>query len=287
MKITFARKPAYGTSLKEAGFNTVLGTRIRPMKLDYGLIWRWGFVNPIGNVNFAESTTCINKAASIKAISSKYSFLDKSKDEIRVPQVTRNKSVVKTWFEQTPNLIVLGRDFNHHGGLDIEEYHDFASVTDRNYYVKFIPKRREFRIYTFFGKVLEVQEKIPEDINLIAWNHSKGSKFINVNWNKWISKSCYLALKAAEIWEIDYCAWDIILGKDNKFYVLEGNTAPSITGDYNLSVMHKCVDFISYFWDQNHKLPDIPHLGESVPIGYKNYIHPIMLGETNVGETSC
>lgn len=286
MNITFARKPGYGSSLTEYGFNTVNGDRIRPMR-QYGLIWRWGYVKPIGNVSFTESVTCINRSESIKIISGKYSFLDKLKNEIRVPQVTKSKDEVLQWFKDNPSLIVLGRKFNHHGGLDIQVLHANDPVVQSDYYVKYIPKTREFRIYTFFGKVLEVQEKFPEDINEIAWNHCQGATFHNVSWNNWISKSCYLALKAAELTEIHYCAWDIILGKDHNFYVLEGNTAPSITGEYNLGILNECVEYLSAFWDENHKLPDIPRLGDFVR-GYQHYIHPIMLErkENVTSETS-
>lgn len=276
MKITFARAPGYGLFLKENGFNTINGRNINPVK-DYGLIWRWGFYGPIGNVCFAESANCINKANSMKAVSNKYLFLEKSKNEIRVPEVYKFSDKAKEAV-CIHNKTVLGRKNNHFGGTDIKVFSsgsDESLFLDSDYWVEYIPKDREFRIYTFFGKVLEIQEKFPGDKNEISWNHSRGAIFAVLNWNNWPSKACFMALKASELYDLDFCAWDIILGKNHKFYILEGNTAPAITSGYGLEILGDCVGYLSDYYDKNKKLPEKPHLGEFV-VGYKNYIHSLL-----------
>lgn len=134
------------------------------------------------------------------------------------------------------------------------------------YISTFIDKVAEFRIYPVSGRVAAVANKIPEDKNAVAWNHAQGGKFENVRWGNWPLEAIKVSLAAFELSELDFGGVDVMVDKDGNAYVLEINSAPSLTSPYRQSCFAKCFDYIV----TNGK--DKLEVGKRG--GYTAYIHP-------------
>lgn len=96
------------------------------------------------------------------------------------------------------------------------------------HHLKFIEGGREFRVHVAFGKSIKLVEKIGGDP--VIKNHAYGSQFMyphNFSHKKSLRK---WARKAVESLGLDFGAVDVIY-KEGKFYVLEVNSAPSLTSE--------------------------------------------------------
>ena len=107
-----------------------------------------------------------------------------------------------------------------------------------------IDKVAEFRVYVVNGKVVAVAQKTPGNPQDVAWNVAQGGRFDNVRWGDWNLKACQAAILAALISKTDFCGVDVMMDKDGNPFVLEVNSAPSMTSDYRQSVFAKAFDWI-------------------------------------------
>lgn len=100
-------------------------------------------------------------------------------------------------------------------------------------YVRYVRKRREFRVHVFQGQAIAVQEKKRES----EAEQTADQKLIRNRDNGWVF--CVLdvqepdglrsiAVDAVAKIGLDFGAVDMILGKDEKLYVLEVNTKPGL-----------------------------------------------------------
>lgn len=106
-------------------------------------------------------------------------------------------------------------------------------LVDAPLYVKYVPKKEEYRVHVAFGKVIAVQRKARrlecENPNWQIRNHENG--FVFVHEEKWWPEVGALALAAAEALKLPTGAVDIIWNeKNHEFFVLEVNTSPGLEG---------------------------------------------------------
>lgn len=132
-----------------------------------------------------------------------------------------------------PSKLYLARQFHHSKGKDIR----VAGQGD--YYVQFIQKAHEYRVYAYRRKAFAVYEKLRllrgkkqvkgtwRDASLV-WNYRNGYAF---KFHKTASDALKaLGAAAVEALGLDFGAVDIIEDRDGKLFVLEVNTAPGIQG---------------------------------------------------------
>jgi glutathione synthase/RimK-type ligase-like ATP-grasp enzyme len=113
-----------------------------------------------------------------------------------------------------------------------------------NWYAsEYIKKTHEYRIFIMQGKVVCVAQKVPEDVDAVAWNHCQGAVFNNVRWGEWPLQACKIAIEAHNLSKLDFSGVDIMLDKDKPF-VLELNSAPSLTSPYRRQCMAKGFDWM-------------------------------------------
>lgn len=100
-------------------------------------------------------------------------------------------------------------------------------------YVRYVRKSREFRVHVFKGQAIAVQEKRREresdqtpDQKLIR-NHANGWVFCVLEVQE-PSGLRDIAVDAVSKLGLDFGAVDMILGRDNRLYVLEINTRPGL-----------------------------------------------------------
>ena len=232
----------------------------------YDTVIRWGCTSTI------KADHVINLAKHMHQFYNKILFRD-------ILQ-SNNISVPKTFFnKRNVNIFpVIGRESNHHQGRNIilctsedDLYNDIRS----EYWSEYIKKDREFRIYTFFGKIIKVDEKVPTEKgkNEIAWNqHLGNSSFRNVRWNSWPLESISECLKVLEIIPIHFSGIDVIC-KDNIPYILEGNTAPTQDGNYGSLCFAKGFNWALDIINETGKLPKMFEFPENIS-SYRDVIHP-------------
>ncbi len=219
----------------------------------------------------------INESDSIITASNKYKF--------RKLCVENELSCPKTWYSTQRNEVdkfpVIIRPLHHFGGFNLffiktfEELQGFRNL-DKFYISEYIKKIREIRVYIMSNRILAISEKITEDKESIAWNHIQGSVFENIHWKEWPRKSGLLAIKAMNMVGLDFGGVDIIIDENNIPYLLEINTALSISSSYVAKLFANGFDYLfdNYFENHNKILFDVPNAALR-----KYMYHPILIKE--------
>lgn len=113
-------------------------------------------------------------------------------------------------------------------------------------YVKYVRKQREFRVHVFREQAIAVQEKKRES----EAEQTADQKLIRNRDNGWVfcvldvqepDRLREIAIEAVSKLELDFGAVDMILGRDNKLYVLEVNTRPGLESPTVLSAYTEAI----------------------------------------------
>ncbi len=139
----------------------------------------------------------------------------------------------------------------------------------KDYYIsEYIEKEAEYRVFVVQNRVVWVTKKTPANPADIAWNVAQGGRFYNVPWNEWPLRACRIALMTTEAVGLDFGGVDVMQkGKD--FYVLEVNSAPSMTSEYRQTTTAKAFQYIIDNGKQHFPTPEKIN-------SYKDCIHPCL-----------
>lgn len=130
-----------------------------------------------------------------------------------------------------------------------------------------IDKVAEYRVGVVQGRAVWVAKKTPGNPDDVAWNVARGGRFDNVKWNDWPLKAVKKSIEAFNLTELDFGGVDVMVDKDGEAYVIEINSAPSLTSDYRQSCFAKAFDYI--IENGRERIPLIEDKG-----GYRKFIHP-------------
>lgn len=234
---------------------------------EYAAVLRWGCTS-----DFRHAPICINTPEMIHAANDKISC--------RKAMIEHEVTVPKTFFtkEEVNIFPVIGRPRFHAQGRKIVVSNNFDELNDDNtseYWSEIVDKDREYRIYTFMGRILMVAEKVPTEVGRerLAWNHfGGGAVFNNVKWSEWPIEACKLGLKAAEAIGIDFSGVDVMT-KGNKTYILEINSAHSLSSEYRKKTFAKAFDWLCKEIETNNEKPEHFPFPEHIKT-YKSIILP-------------
>lgn len=179
-----------------------------------------------------------NKLKFFKHIAETNLNMDGDDDATRVltPEFTESKETVREWLDD--GCTVVARTVlngNSGAGIVIIEP-DEEDIVNAPLYVKYVPKKQEYRIHVRGGEVVDVQRKArrkdtPDDqVNWKVRNHDNGFIFAR---NDVVAPEDVpvQALAAVKAIGLDFGAVDIIYNeKQQRAYVLEINTAPGLSG---------------------------------------------------------
>ena len=181
----------------------------------------------------------INRPEQVALASNKLSSFKAMNGAVCTPSFTESPEEAFKWL-LGGGFVVARHKLNGHSGEGIEILKpgpeaDIEDLPKAPLYTKYIGKKEEYRIHVSRGKVFFVQRKaraleVPDDkINWQIRNHANG--FIYANKDVEVADEAKTqAIMACNSLGLDFCAVDIILGVDRKWYVLEVNTAPGLTG---------------------------------------------------------
>lgn len=235
------------------------------------LLVRWGCTSEL------DSTNTLNKAKAITLANNKILcrqlFLEKG---ISTPALYESFTEVVYPCVVRPTNHSQGKEFHYCENL-VELYKAIDTIKNKgkDYYIsQYIPKQREFGVFVFNDRVTSVIEKMPKDENAKeahAWNVAQGTHtFENANWSDWNVDVCKVGLQAIKAVGLDFGRVDVIVDEDGKPYVLEVNSAHSLTSEYRQEVFAKCLDY----YIENGKVKNELDFGNIS--SYKGLIHPVL-----------
>lgn len=281
MKIRILRRRGLGNTstkgIKDKSQNDIEIIRNdREIPQDTDLLIRWGCTS-----QFPAHRT-LNKAESIKAVNNKAESRKILQEAgVRVPKLYENiddveyPCIMRNHFHSQGKYLKFCNNLEELAAarLELKERGD-------TYTSEYIEKDQEFGVFIFNNRIWSVIEKVPkvEDAQEhVAWNVAQGThKFQNVRWSEWPIEVCKEALDAVKCFNIDFCRVDLIV-KDGVPYVLELNSAHSLTSDYRHESFAKCLDW----YIENGKVQNELQLDGNIT--YKSIIHPA-LRENKLGK---
>lgn len=129
---------------------------------------------------------------------------------------------------------LLGRTLSHHGGRDIDLLMEpnAAQWAKSDYYIRYIPRETEYRVWCYRRRHLGTYQKIQTKASKrIGANYRNGFVFQLVAAENIPAGIREIAAKAVDCLGLDFGAVDILKGIDGAYYVLEVNSAPGVEGE--------------------------------------------------------
>lgn len=225
------------------------------------LVIRWGCTSNVPSRNV------LNKAEAIHLVGDKLGFRRILNEEDLCPA---------TWFNIDDPITYpcIVRPRTHAQGRKLHvcnNRNELLLATSKypmGYYISaLINKVSEYRVFIVQGRVVCVARKYPADENTVAWNVAQGGRFENVKWDEWPLKAVKHSIQAFNLSGLDFGGVDIMIDAEGNDYVLEINSACSLTSDYRQECFAKAFDYII-----DHGKEQIPLIEEKG--GYKKFIHP-------------
>lgn len=204
----------------------------KPIKAD--TVINWG----CSSDNWPREINCqvlLNDANCVRLATNKLKSFNVLKGHASIPEFTESLEEAKKWLAEGVTIVERHKLTGHSGeGVRIVE--PGQELQQAPLYVKYIPKKHEYRIHVFRDKVFFVQRKarkndVPdEDVNWKVRNLKGG--FIYANQDVDVAEEAkQQAIITIKTLGLDFGAVDIIYNeRSNKYYVLEVNTACGLTG---------------------------------------------------------
>ena len=230
------------------------------------LVIRWGCTSNVPTRNV------LNTAEAIHQSSDKLGFRQLLEEHELGPA---------TWFNAVPpaqaGYPMVIRPPTHAQGRNLWVVHNpqeaIATINANpvlrgGYYIaKLINKVAEYRVFVVQGRVACVAQKTPGNPDDVAWNVARGGRFDNVRWDGWPLKAVKTAVQAFNLSRLDFGGVDVMVDAEGNAYVLEINSAPSLTSEYRQRCMATCFDWVVR--NGKERIPLVERRG-----GYRKVIHP-------------
>ena len=188
-------------------------------------ILNWGSSQTIHHDNVLNQPEAVRRAAN------KLSAFRIMRDaNVSTPEFTTDMNAAKEW--QEDGFRVVARTvLNGHSGAGIIIVQPDDDCPRAPLYTKYTKKDKEYRVHVFNGKIIDTCEKRKR-------SGAEGNSLVRTLNNGWVycrqgvvlgDKGKQLAMAAVEALGLDFGAVDMI-ERSGKFYVLEVNCAPGISG---------------------------------------------------------
>lgn len=197
------------------------------------IVINWGSTKPQLFTAFRERVRLLNPPEVIQVSVNKLKTFQKLKEaNVSHPEWTTSKEEAA---KMMVSKVVCRTNLEGYGGAGIVIAEEVGELVDAPLYVRYIPKKEEYRIHVMNGEAFFVQRKarkmeVPDDqVNWKVRNLEGG--FIYANQNVEVAQEVKdLAIAAVGALLLDFGAVDIIVTNRGKAYVLEVNTACGLAG---------------------------------------------------------
>lgn len=181
----------------------------------------------------------LNKPEAIRKASNKLKSFELFQEAgVTIPPFFTEKQDARQYMEAgAGNLAIVCRTkLNGHSGDGIVIADNIDAIVDAPLYTAYVKKQEEYRYHVFMGQVVDIQRKarkrdVPDDaVNWQVRNLDGGFIFARegVVASPVASEE---AVKAVAALGLDFGAVDLIYNaREDKYYVLEVNTAPGLSG---------------------------------------------------------
>lgn len=237
---------------------------------------RWGCTASVG------TRSVINTSAAIHAVNNKLEFRRTLNDHELCPDTWFSCDEVPEYAFSGDNKVVL-RPARHAQGRNLHvcstpsELAQAARLYESVYISPLINKVQEYRVFVVQGRAVAVAQKTPADPSAVAWNVARGGRFDNVNWDNWPLRAVKQCIQAFNLTDLDFGGVDVMLDAEGTPYILEINSAPSLTSPYRQECMAKALDYL--IQNGKDRIPLIEQRG-----GYRKFIHPAVCDRAQLQE---
>ena len=160
-----------------------------------------------------------------------------SQNDVSIPQFFTNKEDAIEYIQNNRGSTVVARTvLNGHSGVGIVICDSPEQLVDAPLYTAYIKKQEEYRYHVFSGRVVDIQRKArkrevaDDQVNWKVRNLDGGFIFAREGVVA-SEEASEQAIKAVASLGLDFGAVDLIYNAhENKYYVLEVNTAPGLAG---------------------------------------------------------
>jgi glutathione synthase/RimK-type ligase-like ATP-grasp enzyme len=193
----------------------------------------------------SELKLILNKPEAVGNATNKRTFFELCQENgnVTIPEFTTRKVEAEDWLRDN-NLLFARTILQGSGGEGIQEISnrdDLGRLPEGTLLVKYIKKKREYRVHVADGKVIDVQEKrkrTKTPLDQINWrirNSANGFVFCRQE-VKCPDSVVEQAILAFNLTGLDFGAVDVIYNeRQQRAYVLEVNTAPGLEGSTLIS----------------------------------------------------
>jgi glutathione synthase/RimK-type ligase-like ATP-grasp enzyme len=158
---------------------------------------------------------------------------------------------------------------------ELQDAHARLGRPEHYYISKLINKVAEYRVFVVSGRAVAVAKKTPGNPQDVAWNVARGGRFDNVDWGDWPLKAVKTSIEAFNLSALDFGGVDVMVDGDGNCYVLEINSAPSLTSPYRQECMAKGLHYA--LTRGKERIPLVEARG-----GYRKFIHPAVCADAQV-----
>lgn len=195
---------------------------------DYVVNWGYGkqtdYIHFDAANNYWDISKAVNKLTTFKVLQLK---------NVKTVDWTEDHLLATKWWKE--DGLVIGRTtLTGHGGDGIVVFTDTEPTKGCKLYTRYKKKKNEYRVHVFNKEVIDITQKKKKlgapELNTKIRNHQNGWVYCRFNIHITPALSD-LAVNAVTALELHHGAVDIIWNeKENKYYVLEVNTAPGLVG---------------------------------------------------------
>lgn len=242
-------------SAKRLGFQTDIVPWVDTEEYDNDIVVRWGcghkYTNRRGNT--AEFKHCINTRDAIRGnCNNKLESLKRYATVIPVPEIFE-KSVPK-------DVLAVYRPVTHSAGEGFKVKKGPFEVASGYYATRFIPSEWEYRVWFANGHTLRAKRVSSKDKAKYPCRSKWGYQFCETVPALLAKK----VLAAANLAGLETGAADVLYDKDDNFYLLELNSAPTIDS-WRLEEMYQnaILDLAKKKFPVIYKKLDLSSLNES------------------------
>lgn len=157
---------------------------------------------------------------------------------VRTPEFSTELAQAQHWLHQGHTVVerhVLNG--NSGAGIRLVEPEDDEGISRAPLYVRYVPKKQEYRVHVCGGEAVDIQRKArrkdvaDEDINWKIRNHDNGFIFARNEGDVIPPDVIIQSVNAVRLLGLAFGAVDVIFNeKEQQAYVLEVNTAPGLSG---------------------------------------------------------